>query len=134
MKAAFLIVFLILTGLQSTRLFLMGHHATATQFDPSKTVKLKGVVSKLDWANPHAHLYIDVRNDSGMAERWNVELGSPGAIIVAGLSRERLGPGTTLTITGYPGKTNSTNLKMLSICATRVTLADGSVATFVVGI
>ena len=110
------------------------HHATALQYDISRTVELKGVVSKLDWANPHAHVYIDFTKDSGVAEHWNVELGSPGAIIVAGLSRELLSPGTTLTITGYPGKTNSTNSKMLSICATHVTLADGSVATFVVGI
>ena len=48
------------------------------------------------------------KEDSGIAEQWNVELGSPGAIIVSGLSRELLSPGTTLTITGYPGKTNST--------------------------
>jgi hypothetical protein len=112
----------------------MGHHAAATQFDTSKTVKLKGIVSKLDWANPHAHIYIDVRNDSGLAEHWNVELGSPGAIIVAGLSRDRLGPGTTLTITGYPGKNNGATSTTLAVCATQVTLADGTIATFVVGV
>ena len=107
---------------------LGAHHATAVQYDISKTITLKGVVSQLDWANPHAHALISVKNSKGVEERWDVELASPGGIIVSGLSRAALVPGTTLTVVGYPGKQNST------LCAKEVTLADESTATFVVGI
>jgi len=132
MKARFPIVFVLLFGLQTTETLPWRHHATATEFDISKTIKLKGVVSKLDWANPHAHVYIDVKGDRGI-EQWNVELASPGGIIVSGLSRELLGPGTTLTITGYPAKTNGAS-KSFSVCATEVTQANGTTARLVVGI
>ena len=112
------------------------HHATAIQFDVSKTIQVKGVISKLDWANPHVHLSLDIKTSGAADEQWNVELASPGGIIVTGLSKDALKPGTTVRITGYPAKTNgSRNPSMLlSVCATQLTLADGTTATFVVGI
>ena len=113
------------------------HHATALQYDISKTVRLKGVVSKLDWANPHAHLHLDVKDADGNAEHWDVELGSPGAVIVSGLSRPVLSPGVTVTVVGYPGKAGSVTGPSGSeapLCATKVTLSDGTTAEFVVGI
>ena len=102
-----------------------GHHATALQFDVSRTIKLTGVISKLDWANPHVHVSLEVKN---AAEVWDVELASPGGVIVTGLSKDLLKPGTTIRITGYPAKTK------LAICAKELILADGTTATFVVGI
>jgi|SRR5688572_2866561 len=105
------------------------HHATALQYEISRTVKLTGVVSKLDWANPHAHLHVDVKDTRGNDEHWDVELGSPGAVIVSGLSKAELMPGVTVTVIGYPGKAKSP-----ALCATKVTLADGRTAEFVVGI
>jgi hypothetical protein len=111
-----------------------GHHATAAQYDISRTITLKGVVSKLDWANPHAHLRLDVKNAGGKGEQWDVELGSPGAVIVSGLSKEVLMPGATLTVVGYPGKSNASPGASLSLCVRELTLADGSKAEFVVGI
>jgi hypothetical protein len=62
-------------------------------------------------------------------KNWDVELGSPGAVIVAGLSKDVLKPGSSLTFDGYPGKANE-----FTLCAKQVTLPDGSTATFVVGI
>lgn len=124
--------------LQATQVFPSAHHATAADFDVSKTVKVKGVVSRLEWGNPHAHVVVDVKEDGNAAEQWDVELASPAAIIVSGLSKEALGPGVTVTIAGYPGKTNgspdSSGGKKLSLCATQVTLANGTTVTFVVGI
>jgi hypothetical protein len=134
MNSRFPIVFLVLICLHSTQVFPSAHHATARDFDTSKTIKLKGVVSKLDWANPHAHVYLDARGNGDENEHWDVEFASPAGIIVAGLSKDVLGPGATLTIVGYPGKANGSREKQLSICATQVTLADGTTATFVVGI
>ena len=105
-----------------------GHHATALQFDVSRTIKLTGVISKLDWANPHVHLSLDVKVANAVAELWDVELASPGGVIVTGLSKDLLKLGTTISITGYPAKTKRT------VCAKELTLADGTTATFVVGI
>jgi hypothetical protein len=131
----FIRIGLITIVLLCTPLLLKAHHATATQFDTSKTIKITGVVSKLDWTNPHGHVSLDVKTSRGNKESWDVELGSPGAIIVAGLSRELLKPGATLTVTGYPGRTNtSAHPPTLSVCATQVTLPGGKTAQFVVGI
>ena len=99
------------------------HHATATQYDVSRTISLTGVISKLEWSNPHVHAVIDAQN-----VQWDVELASPGGVIVAGLSRDQLKPGTILTVTGYPGKVNNT------LCAVKVKTNDGAVVTFTVGI
>src|SRR5688572_4530877 len=104
MKSSYPCVFLIAICLLLTQISVDAHHATATQFDSSKTVRLKGVVSKLDWANPHVHVFVDVEGERGADEQWDVELASPGGIIVSGLSKDLLKPGTALTIIGYPGK------------------------------
>ena len=113
------------------------HHATALQYDVSQTVRLTGVVSKLDWANPHTHLHLDVKDERGNEEHWDVELGSPGAVIVSGLSRAALSPGVKVTVVGYPGKSGGPPGLAgteAPLCATKVTLPDGRTAEFVVGI
>jgi hypothetical protein len=136
MKARNSTNFLILIFLLMPSIALPGHHATATDFDISKTIRLKGVISKLNWANPHAHVWIEVKGERGAAEHWDVELASPGGIIVSGLSREMLIPGTTITILGYPSKANlsSDASHDPAVCATQLMLEDGTTAQFVVGI
>ena len=104
------------------------HHATALQFDVSRTVELKGVISKLDWANPHVHLSLEVKVANAPVELWDVELASPGGVIVTGLSKDLLKPRTTVHITGYPAKSKQ------AVCAKELILADGTTATFVIGI
>jgi len=135
-KPKYGLILLVLTGLFMPRFCLLAHHATAIDFDTSRTIKLKGVVSKLNWSNPHTHVWIDVKGEHGETEHWDVELGSPGAVIVSGLSREVLSPGTTIAIVGYPAKANtSSDLRRdPAVCATQLTLADGTTAQFVVGI
>jgi len=115
---------------------LSAHHATAAQFDVSKTVTIKGKVARINWSNPHVHIDVYVEEEQRVTEHWDVELGSPGAVIVAGLSKEAIQPGTVLTITGYPGKTmaEQSPSRPHSICAKQLTLSDGTIATFVVGI
>jgi hypothetical protein len=112
------------------------HHATATQFDVSRTVKLTGVISKLDWANPHVHLSLDVKSGDAVVEHWDVELASPGGVIVSGLSKDLLKPGTTVSVAGYPAKTNASGDASIqkAVCVKQLILADGTIATFVVGI
>jgi hypothetical protein len=134
MKALRRLLFLLVITAQSPIGFARAHHATATQFDTSQTIKLKGTIAKLDWGNPHVHLSMEVKAERGVVQHWNVELGSPGAIIVAGLSKDALKPGTSLTFDAYPGKANAASTRDFSACATQITLADGTTASFVVGI
>lgn len=136
MKAKYTVIILTFTSLLMPPVAIHGHHATAIDFDISRTIRVKGVVSKLNWANPHAHVWIDVKGERGVEEHWDVELGSPGAIIVSGLSKDVLMPGTTITVLGYPAKTNTaTDLQNNpAVCATQLTLADGTTAQFTVGI
>lgn len=113
---------------------ISAHHATAAEYDVSKTVVLKGTITKIDWANPHIHVYIDVKENQH-DENWSVEFPSPGGVIVAGLSKDSLTPGTVLTFEGYPSKASTgKTLPQLAACAKAITLPDGSHVTFVVGI
>jgi hypothetical protein len=111
------------------------HHATAVQYDVSTTTTLKGVIIRVQWANPHTHVYVEVKKENDDSEVWTVEFPSPGALIVAGLSKQLLTAGTPLTIEGYlskPGTDHSA--KTRAACAKAVTLSDGNRFTFVVGI
>jgi hypothetical protein len=123
-----------------------GHHATAVDYDISKTVVLKGRIARVDWFNPHIHVYLDVKVDSH-DETWSVEFPSPGATIVAGLSKQQLGPGTELTFEGYPSRDDLRMSRSASnsrpdpqhdpqhfACARTITLSDGSRYAFVLGI
>src|SRR5262252_2245408 len=101
-RAIFLALFLSLF-IPRVEIPLSAHHATAAQFDVSKTVTIKGTVARINWSNPHVHIDVYVEEEQRVTEAWDVELGSPGAVIVAGLSKEAIQPGAVLTITGYPG-------------------------------
>ena len=130
------IVLFIALGLLFIQASASAHHATAVQYDTSKTITLKGVITRLDWANPHVHVYMDVKAQKDRPENWtgnwDVEFASPGGIIVSGLTKDSLKPGTVITIKGYPSK------KLLTLeqaaCATEVKLSDGLTVHFVVGI
>jgi hypothetical protein len=111
------------------------HHATAAQYDVSTMVILKGVITRADWVNPHMRVLIDVKNGNGNSETWTVEFPSPGAAVVAGLSKQLLAVGTTLTVEAYPAKSASERAASpRSACAKAMTLSDGSHFAFVVGI
>lgn len=123
-----------------------GHHATAVDYDISRTIVLKGRIAQVDWFNPHIHVYVDVKVDSH-EETWSVEFPSPGATIVAGLSKQQLAPGTDLTFEAYPsrddlrmsrsasnGRSNAQHDPLHFACARTIRLSDGSRYVFVVGI
>jgi hypothetical protein len=111
-----------------------GHHAAAAQYDVSTTITLKGTITRVEWTNPHIHVYVDVKTDGGNAENWTVEFPAPGAAIVAGLSKQLLA-GTVITFEAYPAKPPADHSKpQRSACAKAITLSNGDRLTFVVGI
>ncbi|MBI2186748.1 MAG: hypothetical protein HYU37_06430 [Acidobacteria bacterium] len=81
-----------------------GHHSFAAEYDGSTTFKVTGIVSKMEWTNPHARFYVDVREPDGTVTTWNMELASPSALVRNGWTRQTLKVGDRVTVDGYPGK------------------------------
>jgi hypothetical protein len=99
----------------------LAHHSFAAEYDAKKTVTLFGTMTRLDWANPHARLYLSVKAEGGAdAVVWQFELGSPNALMRQGWNRHSLKPGDALTVTGYVAKDGT---KVAN--ARSVTMADG---------
>ena len=78
---------------------LSAHHEVGAKFDDKKPVTLKGLVTKIDWANPHVHIFINVQNGNSV-RNWAVELESPVDLGRAGWSRDTVKPGEALTVQG----------------------------------
>jgi len=118
MKAAFAL-FAVGTALLAPAA-LLAHHSFAAEYDVKKPVTLKGTVTKVEWTNPHARFYIDVKDESGNVTNWNLELASPNVLVRNGWSRHTLKEGDQVTVEGAQAKDGS---QMAN--ARTVTLADG---------
>ena len=105
---------------------VLAHHSGAAEFDSSKKIELTGVVTKLEWTNPHAHFYMDVKDASGNVTNWNLELASPNVLIRNGWKRSSLKPGDHVTVTGVRAKDNPTVGS-----AGVITFPDGHKLTFI---
>src|SRR5262245_54676590 len=75
---------------------LLAHHEILAKFDDKKTMTLRGTVTKLDWANLHVHIFMNVQNGNNVAN-WAVELESPVDLGRAGWNRDAVKPGDQLT-------------------------------------
>ena len=82
---------------------VLAHHGFDTEYDRSKKVSLTGVVSKLEWTNPHAHLYIDVTENSKVTT-WNLELTSPNVLRRRGWSPKDIAVGDKVVFEAFGGK------------------------------
>ncbi len=83
---------------------LMAHHAVSAEFNSDKIVTLKGVVSRVDWVNPHIFIYLDVKDDSGKVTTWRLQSVPPMFFKGSGLTKEKLLDGGEATVTAYPAK------------------------------
>ena len=95
----FLTLLITLTAL-FTSFSAVAHHSFAAQYDINKPIVLAGKVTKVEWTNPHARIYIDVTDESGNVLNWNIELGSPNFLKRAGWSRNDLKIDDEVTING----------------------------------
>lgn len=80
---------------------VLAHHAFSAEFDQSKPVKVQGEISRLEWTNPHAWIFIDSKGTDGKVVTWRFEMGAPNALLRAGWSKTDIKPGTQVTISGF---------------------------------
>ena len=83
------------------------HHAFAAEFDAKKPVRLQGVVTKVEWVNPHAWIHVDVKKPDGAVEKWMIEGGTPNTLFRRGITKNSLLPGAVIVIDGYQAKDGS---------------------------
>ena len=99
------------------------HHSMAG-FDRAKTVTLVGTVKQFKWANPHSWIELEVPNDKGSVDTWNIEMTAPFVLVRAGWKSSSLKPGDKVTVVGNPQKTGEPGALFVS-----VTLANGETLT-----
>ena len=79
----------------------LAHHAFSAEFDQSKPIKVSGDITKLEWVNPHAWIFIDAKGPDGKVVPWRFEMGAPNALLRAGWSKSDIKAGTAVTISGF---------------------------------
>jgi hypothetical protein len=86
---------------------LWAHHAFSAEFEKNKPVTLKGVMTKLEWMNPHIWIYLDVKDNQGSLLKWQCEGGPPNSLTRKGWARDAIKIGDEITVTGYLAKDGS---------------------------
>src|SRR5437660_4677395 len=107
-------------GLLLAAMPVLAHHSFAAEYDSTKPVNVTGAVTKVEWMNPHARFYVDVKDEGGKVSNWEFELGSPNGLMRQGWTRNSMKIGDSVTIDGYLAKDGA---KLAN--ARNVKLADG---------
>lgn len=108
------------SGLMAAALPALAHHSFAAEYDSTKPIELTGKVTKIEWMNPHARFYVDVKDGAGKVSNWEFELGSPNGLMRQGWTRHSMNIGDQVDISGYLAKDGSHLAN-----ARTVKLADG---------
>jgi hypothetical protein len=96
------------------------HHSFGAEFDANKPVTMSGVVTRLEWTNPHVYLFIDVKDKSGAVKNWGFEMGPPHMLQKAGWKRNSLAIGETVSIDGWLARdgSNHANARKVTVKST----------------
>jgi len=111
------------TGVLLAAAPLLAHHSFAAEYDAKKPFEMKGVITKVDWMNPHVYIYLDVKEADGSVTTWALSSLPTAMMRKAGLSKETLtgAPGETVTINAVPARDGTKHLGWIS----KITYADG---------
>ena len=96
------------------------HHSFSAEFDAAKPVKFRGILTRMEWTNPHAWLHIDVMGDDGKTVEWMIETAAPNALLRRGFTKNSIKAGTEILIEGFQAR-NGTN----TANGSSITFADG---------
>ena len=107
-------------GLLTGAVPMLAHHSFAAEYDAKKPIKISGVVTKMEWMNPHARFYVDVKGPDGKVVNWNFELGAIPVLLKQGWRKDSLKQGDQITVEGSLAKDGSNSANARS-----VVLSDG---------
>ncbi len=96
------------------------HHSFAAEYDSTDPLSVSGVVTRIEWTNPHAYIYVDVKDDSGKLVNWAFEGYPPNTLKRTGFTRDSVKAGDAITITGYHARDRSNRA-----AGREITLPDG---------
>jgi hypothetical protein len=99
---------------------MFAHHSFAAEYDSNKPIKITGTVTKVEWMNPHARFYVDVKGADGKVTNWNFELGAIPVLLKQGWTKNSLHQGDQITVEGSAAKDSSNTANARS-----VVLSDG---------
>ena len=96
------------------------HHSFTAEFDVNRPIKLTGTISRVEWTNPHAWLFVETEDDDGSAQSWAIELLGINALMRRGLTRDSIEPGDVITVAGFGSRdgTNTGNASMVTMTDT----------------
>src|SRR6266853_2781692 len=100
---------------------LWAHHSITAEFDTSKSFTVKGTLTKIEWVNPHAYVYLESKDDKGAVTAYSFETGPPGNLRRSGVLRTMFSVGDAVTIEAFTAKDGSKNLGLVKT----FTFADG---------
>src|ERR1700743_382479 len=98
----------------------LAHHSFVAEFDESKPVSVSGVVTKVEWQNPHVWFYVDVKDEKGKVTNWGFGGGAPGQLMRRGVTKSVIQPGMTIKVEGFRARDGSNNAS-----GGKVTFPDG---------
>jgi hypothetical protein len=99
---------------------VLAHHSFSAEYDSNKQTTLRGTVTKIEWMNPHARFYVDVKDENGKVTNWEFELGAPVFLMRKGWTRNSMKIGDEVIVNGFMAKDGSALANARS-----VTTADG---------
>ena len=96
------------------------HHSFSGEFDADKPLKLRGLITKVEWINPHTWIHMDVKGTNGQVTKWEIELGTPNTLFRRGVTKNSLAVGTEILVDGYRARDGANRAN-----GSKVTLTDG---------
>jgi hypothetical protein len=119
MKSKLAIAFFFVASVAAVSRPVLAHHSSSS-YDMEHPVNMKGVVTNMEWTNPHVFIYLEVKDDNGTVEQWRVEGNSPNMLVRAGWKKEMIKAGDQLIVNGAPAKSGTKVMRLITL-----TLANG---------